>query len=99
MIATLSPRGVRRSLRLMAAWMLTAALLFSLALPVQGGPASAIQAPATGSAKVWAQHYAEFEDYIRGAAIDHFEDVPLGVTKPKRAWFKPGGLTGWSATR
>ena len=26
------------------------------------------------------------------AEIDHFDSVPLGVTHPKRAFFKPGGL-------
>ena len=35
---------------------------------------------------------AEFEAYIRTAEIDRFEDVPIGVTRPKRAFLKPGGL-------
>jgi len=50
-------------------------------------------APAAGkSARIWLQRNAEFEDFIREAPIERFEIVPLGVTHPKRAYFKPGGL-------
>jgi hypothetical protein len=50
-------------------------------------------APATtGSAKVWAGRDAEFEAFIATAPVDHFEDVPLGVTHPRRAFFAPGSL-------
>lgn len=48
-------------------------------------------APAA-SAKIWEGRNAEFEAYLRDAEIDHFEDIPLGVTHPKRAYLKPGGL-------
>lgn len=47
-------------------------------------------APATG-AKIWVGHYAEFEEYLRTAAIERVTSVPVGVTKPKRAFFAPGG--------
>ncbi len=51
-----------------------------------------VQAAATaGSARIWEGRNAEFEEYIRTAEIDRFEDIPLGVTRPKRAWLKPGG--------
>lgn len=49
-------------------------------------------AVAVGSAKVWEGRNAAFEEYIRAADIDRFEDIPVGVTHPKRAWLKPGGL-------
>ena len=65
----------------------------------QSATASA-PAPATGSAKIWAGRHAEFEADIRAAEIDHFEDVPLGVTHPRRAFLKPGGLVAsvaWKA--
>ena len=74
-----------------------------LALLVAFGPAlatalgppvpAAIQAtaPAAPSAKIWEGRHAEFEAYIRAAEIDRFEDVPIGVTRPKRAYLKPGG--------
>jgi hypothetical protein len=44
------------------------------------------------SAKIWQGRNAEFEAFIRDAPIDRFEQVPIGVTHPKRAYFKPGGL-------
>jgi hypothetical protein len=65
-----------------------------LAPPCQasfGGPGQAT-APAAASAKIWEGRHAEFEAYIRAAEIDRFEDVPIGVTRPKRAFLKPGGL-------
>jgi len=44
------------------------------------------------SARIWEGRNSEFEAFIRDTPIDHFEDVPIGVTHPKRAYFKPGGL-------
>src|SRR5262245_35243568 len=49
-------------------------------------------APAAKSARIWEGRNAEFEAFIHEAPIDHIEDVPLGVTHPKRAYFNPGGL-------
>ena len=57
----------------------------------QAAPA-ATPAPVAGSARVWEGRNQEFEDDLRTAEIDQFEDVPIGVTKPKRAYFKPGGM-------
>jgi hypothetical protein len=54
---------------------------------------SGLQATATaGSAKIWEGRNAEFEEYIRTADIVRFEEIPIGVTRPKRAWLQPGGL-------
>ena len=53
--------------------------------------------PATASAKIWDGREADFEAFLATAPIDHFEDVPLGVTHPRRAFFKPGGLAGSAA--
>jgi hypothetical protein len=50
------------------------------------------EAPAPASAKVWEGRAAEFEAFITTAPIDHFEPIPVGVTHPRRAFFKPGGL-------
>jgi hypothetical protein len=68
-----------------AAWL---ALL--LAGPVQGAAAEASRAEA--SSKVWLGHGPEYEQYLREAPIERIGDVPIGVTKPRRAYFKPGGL-------
>ena len=51
-----------------------------------------VAAPAEKSARIWEGRNAEFEAYIRDAPIDHIDEVPIGVTHPKRAFFKAGGL-------
>jgi hypothetical protein len=43
-------------------------------------------------AKTWVGHYAELEEYLRTAPVARIEEVPIGVTKPKRIFFAPGGL-------
>jgi hypothetical protein len=40
---------------------------------------------------------AEFEAYLRAADIDRIETVPIGVTRPRRAFFKAGGLVSSAA--
>jgi hypothetical protein len=67
-----------------------------LALPLSASPrelqAPAVaQAPAHGS-KVWVGRYAEVEAFLRTAPIERVEAVPVGVTKPTRVFFEPGGL-------
>jgi hypothetical protein len=52
------------------------------------------QAAATGSevsAKTWLDRQKEIEDYIRTAEIVNIQDIPVGVTKPKKCILKPGG--------
>lgn len=44
-------------------------------------------------AVTWVGHEREFEEYIRTAPLDHMEDVPIGVTRPKRWFLAPGGPT------
>jgi hypothetical protein len=60
-------------------------------------PRAQATAAAPVSAKVWDGRTAEFEEYLRTAEIDHFDTVPLGVTHPKRAFFKSGGLVASAA--
>jgi len=55
-------------------------------------PATGAAAPATDSARIWDGRNPEFESYLREAPIVRFEDVPIGVTKPQRAYLAPGGL-------
>jgi hypothetical protein len=47
-------------------------------------------ADAPQSSKVWEGREAEFEACLRTAPIAKLEDVPIGVTKPKRAYVGPG---------
>jgi Phosphatidylinositol 3- and 4-kinase len=82
--------------RLLVALLALASLLLTLSPRVNASAPglSYLQAASTPaqSAKVWEGRNAEFEEYLRTADIDHFDDIALGVTHPKRAYFKPGGL-------
>jgi hypothetical protein len=64
------------------------------AAPGRGAPEAQAAAASSASAKVWVGRNEEFEAFIASAPVDHFEDIPLGVTHPKRAFFKPGSLVG-----
>jgi hypothetical protein len=84
-------RRYRRSMLLPAAGLLLLVPGFwpSAAAPRQ----AAAQAPAEAvSARVWDGRAAEFETFLRTAPIDRVEELPIGVTRPKRAFLKPGGL-------
>src|SRR5512132_300856 len=67
-----------------------------VALAMQAGP-GAVQEPIRPAptredcSKVWLAHPAEFEEFLRTAPIARMEDVPIGVTKPRRIYFPPGG--------
>jgi hypothetical protein len=39
----------------------------------------------------WVGQESAIEDYLRSANVAKFEQVPIGVTKPQRAQFEPGG--------
>jgi hypothetical protein len=66
--------------------------------PEVAPPAAASPAQATG-AKVWLGHHAEFEEFLKTAPIENIGDIPVGVTKPKRAFFAKGGLAGSAALK
>jgi hypothetical protein len=44
--------------------------------------------------KIWICRNAEIEQYIRTAKVVREEDLSVGVTKPKRLFFEPGGPVG-----
>jgi hypothetical protein len=82
----------RRSTMVLVA-LVSLGLTASFRAPVAASIALS-QAPAAAaqSAAIWVGHAAEIESFIRDAAIDRIDEVPIGVTHPKRAFFKPGGL-------
>ena len=86
---------MKRVLLAAATWLAALPLLAQAPAPA-APPAPATAAPAVASqgtgSKVWVGRYAEFEEFLRTAAIDRVGDVPVGVTKPKRAFFAPGGI-------
>jgi hypothetical protein len=68
---------------LMAAWLSVA-------------PGAAPQAPAAAGAtpadsRTWIGQAATIEDYLRTVPLSKFEDLSVGVTKPKRAFLPEGG--------
>ena len=44
------------------------------------------------SAKVWLGRAAEYEEFLRTAEVVRTEEIPVGVTKPTRGDFAPGGI-------
>ena len=60
-----------------------------LALLVVGFP----QADAKlACANVWQTKPAEFEEFLRTAKVERVADLPIGVTRPRRAYLAAGGL-------
>jgi hypothetical protein len=75
--------------------MLRFVLSIGAAISVLSGSGSvaAPQASETGtSAKVWVGRAAEYENFLKTAEIVRMEKIPVGVTKPERCYFAPGGL-------
>ena len=45
-------------------------------------------------ANTWQQHAADFETYLLTAKVEKIAEIPIGVTKPQRAYLEPDGLIG-----
>lgn len=80
-----------------------AILVLFLAAPVATArqqpavPATPQTASAPSSSKIWLGRNAEIEAFLRDAPFNRVEDVPIGVTSPKRGYFEPGGLVASAA--
>src|SRR5688500_11390167 len=74
-------------------WLAAAVNVVSLGLGAVRTSEVALQAVASGvaCAKTWIGREAEIEAFLRTAPFDRMEDVPIGVTKPKRVYFKAPG--------
>ena len=75
--------------------------LLVLALPQAPAPAPT-QAQAVVCSNVWQSRTPEFEEYLKAAKVEKITDIPIGVTRPRRAYLAPGGLIGsfaWKAIR
>lgn len=59
--------------------------------PAPQAPAAQAQTAAV-SAKIWQGRNAEFEEFLRTTPFTKVVDVPIGVTRPKKGFFPPGGL-------
>jgi hypothetical protein len=60
-------------------------MLLTLVMP-QAQPA------AKACANIWQKRTAEFEVYLKTAKVEKVEKIPIGVTKPTRAYLEAGGL-------
>ena len=55
------------------------------------GVAAAQAREEAASAKVWLGRAAEYESFLKSAEVVRMESIPVGVTKPVRCYFAPGG--------
>ena len=53
-----------------------------------------VESAAKPSGKMWVGRYAEFEECIRTSPVVREQGTAVGVTKPRRIYFKEGGLCG-----
>jgi hypothetical protein len=94
--------GMRRLALLLLVWSATVSGWQATA-PTPPAQAPVAAAPAAvGSAKIWPGREAEIEDYLRTSPFTRVEDVPIGVTKPRRGYFAEGGLVvsaAWKVLR
>lgn len=94
---------MKRTLLVPAAWLV--ALPLAAQAPAPPAPPAAAPAAVTApaaervGAKIWIGRHAEFEEFLRTARIERVEKVPIGVTKPERGFFAPGGLAASAAVK
>ena len=90
-------RLVRTSL---TTWALTGALTSTLLAQAPVGSLAPAAATVTATAAVsdvpapyaWRGHEAEIEAFLRSEPVVRWKDIPVGITKPRRGFFAPGGL-------
>jgi hypothetical protein len=79
---------------------LALASLLSTTLAAQQAPPPTTQESvpaqpiAVVGSKAWVGRESEVEEYLKTAKVVKVTDVPVGVTKPRRAYFEPGGPAG-----
>jgi hypothetical protein len=57
-------------------------------------PGVVIDATGRSCSHWWLGHEADIEAFLREAPVVRVEDIPVGVTKPRRAYFEDGALVG-----
>lgn len=63
-----------------------------LALLVLALPQAEAQPKPAVCSNTWKDRAAEFEEYLRTAKVEKIADIPVGVTRPRRAYLASGGL-------
>ncbi|HMF97737.1 MAG TPA: hypothetical protein VKE96_25735 [Vicinamibacterales bacterium] len=54
---------------------------------------------AAAGSKVWIGHYDEYEAFLKSAPFERFDDVDVGVTRPRHGFFTPGGLAAGATVK
>jgi len=65
--------------------------LGQVARPMAAQDQSASGVAAVADPYSWRGHEEEIEAFLREGTITHFKDIPVGITKPQRGYFAPGG--------
>jgi hypothetical protein len=76
---------------------LLAALTLACCIAPPLALAQTTPAPAKACSLSWLGQEAAIEEFMKSAKVAKMETVPVGVTKPQRARFEPGGLVGSAA--
>jgi hypothetical protein len=71
---------------------LLVALLVSALPQAQPQPPTAGQSKPVACSNVWHDREKDFEEFLRDAKVEKVADIPIGVTRPKRAYVAGGGL-------
>jgi hypothetical protein len=82
--------------------VLPIALSLLLVLPQAAKPPAPRTQPKASqpkTSKIWIGRYAEFEEFLRTAPFDRFEDTDVGVTRPRHGFFATGGLAGGATVK
>jgi hypothetical protein len=90
---------MRRALLVPATWLVALPLFAQAPAPATPAAATPVVLSQGDGSKVWIGRYAEFEEFLRTAPIERIEKVPIGVTKPERGFFAPGGLAASAAIK
>src|SRR5262245_32459569 len=79
-------------------WILLS-VAWSLLFVLQPAPAGSRTGPPPADSKIWLGRYAEFEEFLRTAKFERFEETDVGVTRPRHGFFAPGGLAGGATVK
>jgi hypothetical protein len=90
---------MKKALLVAAIGLAALPLLAQAPAPATSASATPVVETQANGSKVWIGRYAEFEEFLRTAPIERIEKVPIGVTKPERGFFAPGGLAASAAIK
>lgn len=86
---------MRTTLRLVVGFAVLYSIHTATRAAAPAGPvAQAPESASKPSGKAWVGRYAEFEECVRTSPVVREQTTPVGVTRPRRIYFKEGGLCG-----